>query len=94
MDKELSDAWTGFTRFVLLKKATRRIHMVRVETYKKTHNFSPRQSMARYEEVYVRCSEKESKTKMGNRELGGIFSLSRVPMLAAMLCKIPTMCSG
>ena len=36
-EREPSDAWTGFTRFVLPKgKATRRIHMVRGETRKQT----------------------------------------------------------
>ena len=31
-ERELSDAWTGFTRFVLLKEATGRIYMVWSET--------------------------------------------------------------
>ena len=40
-ERELSDAWTGFTRIVRLKgKATGRIHMVREETYKETKNLS------------------------------------------------------
>ena len=50
------------------RKATWWIHMVRRETYKETKNFSSWWCVARYVEMYVRCSEKESKTKMGYRE--------------------------
>ena len=53
-EKELSDAWTGFTRFVLLE-----------ERSPEGYTWS---GEARYVEMYVRCSEKESKTKMGYRE--------------------------
>ena len=51
-----------------LGKATRRMHMVREETYGETNNLSSWWCVARYVEIYVRCSEKESKTKMGYRE--------------------------
>ena len=49
-------------------KATWRIYMVWWETCKETENFSSWRCMARYVEIYVRCSEKESKAKMGYRE--------------------------
>ena len=40
-EKELSDAWIGFTRFVLPKgKATGMIFMVQGETYTEQKNFS------------------------------------------------------
>ena len=68
-ERKSSDAWTGFTRFNLLKwKATRRVHLVREETCKETKNFSSWWCVARFVEVYVWCSEKESKTKMEYRE--------------------------
>ena len=51
-----------------LGKATRRMHMVREETYGETNNLSSWWCVARYVEIYVRCSEKESKTKMDYRE--------------------------
>ena len=52
----------------VVRKSTWRIYMVREETYEATNNFSSKQSMARYVEAYVRCSEKATKTKMGYRE--------------------------
>ena len=42
--------------------------MVRGETYVETNNLSSWWFMAMYVEIYVRCSKKESKTKMGYRE--------------------------
>ena len=65
------------------RKATRRIHMARVEIYEETNYISSRQWMARYVETFVWCSEKESKTKMAVekgkldnvRQLRGIFFL-------------------
>ena len=81
-EKELWDAWTGFTRFVLLSKgkATWWIHMVRWETYKKTNYLSSWRCMARYVEAHVWCRKEESKTwaiekpKLDNaRQLRGIF---------------------
>ena len=55
--------------YSITTKATRRVHLVRVETYKKTIiNFSSRWYKARYVETCVWCSEIESKTKMGCRE--------------------------
>ena len=55
--------------------------MVRVETDEETNNLKTRQCMARYVEIYVRCSQKESKTKIAieepkidnARQLRGIF---------------------
>ena len=49
-------------------KTTGRMLMVRGETYKETNNLSSWWCMARYVEIYVRCSDKESKTKMGYRD--------------------------
>ena len=68
-EKESSDAWTGVHKIHLFeRKATWWVHMVRVETDKKTNNLSSRWCMARYVEANVWCSEEESKTKMGYRE--------------------------
>ena len=51
------------------RKATWRICMVRGETDEETNNLKTRQCMARNVEAYVWCSEKQSKTKMGYREI-------------------------
>ena len=68
-EKELSDAWTGFTRFILLnKRPPDGYAWFDGETDEETNNLSSRQCMARNVEAYVWCSEKESKTKMGYRE--------------------------
>ena len=67
--KELSDAWTGITRFILLNERPREGFARSEErTYKETNNLSSKQCMTRYVEAHVWCSEKESKTKMGYRE--------------------------
>ena len=47
------------------RKATRRIHLLRGETSKKTINFSSRRYMARYVQAYVWCSEKRKQNKSG-----------------------------
>ena len=51
------------------RKATWWVHMVRGETYKKKEYFSSWRHMTRYADAYVRCSQKEGKTKMGQREI-------------------------
>ena len=68
-EKELLDAWPGFTRCVLLKESPH-LCMVRGErpTRKQKTSRPDGWCVARYVEMYVRCSKKESKTKMGNRE--------------------------
>ena len=68
-ERELSDAWTGFTRIILLNERPPEGYTWSwEETYKETKIFSSCRHMARYVEIYVRCSEKESKTQMGHRE--------------------------
>ena len=68
-ERELSDAWTGFTRFILLnEKATWRIHMARRETDEETNDLKTRQCMARYVEAHVWCIETQSEAKVGYRE--------------------------
>ena len=68
-EKELSDAWTGFTRFILLnERPPDGYTWSGRETYKETNHLKTRQCVARFVETYVRCSEKESKTQMGCRE--------------------------
>ena len=71
MEKErLSDAWTGFTIFVLVKeKATRRIHTGPWRNFtRKQTNLSSWWCVAKYVEIYARCTEKESKTEIDYRE--------------------------
>ena len=47
-ERELSDAWTGFTRFMLLNET-----WSGDETYEETNNLKTRQCMAGYVEAYV-----------------------------------------
>ena len=68
-DRELSDTWTGFTRFTFLnEKTTGWIHMFRGETDKKTNDLQARHFVARDFERYVRCVETQRKAKVGYRE--------------------------
>ena len=68
-ERELSDAWTGFTRFDLQKgKAIWRMYIVREEASRGNKHFSSWRCVARYAEIYVRCSKEESKTKIGYRK--------------------------
>ena len=39
-DRKLSDSWTGFTKFTLLKETSKRIYVVRGETDKNSNNYS------------------------------------------------------
>ena len=57
--RELSDAWTGFTRFILLNEKP-------PDRY--TWSGKTRQCMARYVEAYVWCSEVQSKANVDHRE--------------------------
>ena len=52
-EKELSDAWTGSTRFVLQKERPPEGYTWSVVNYKETNNLKNRQVMARYVEAYV-----------------------------------------
>ena len=52
-EKELSDAWTGFTRFILSNEKPPDGYMVRGEIYEETNNLSSRQCMARSVGTYV-----------------------------------------
>ena len=82
-ERELSDAWTGCTRFVLLKeKATRRIHMVWVGDLQGQQTTSRPDDVWPDVEIHVRCREKEKqkwsieKPKLDNaRHLRGRFSI-------------------
>ena len=68
-DRELSDAWTGFTRFMLLNERPPDGYTSSSgETYEETNNLKTRQCMAGYVAAHVWCSEKQSKTKVGCRE--------------------------
>ena len=68
-ERELSDAWTGFTRFVLLKERPPEGYTWSGERLTGKQSTSrPDDYMARYVEIYVRCSGKESKAKTGYRE--------------------------
>ena len=59
-EKELSDAWTGFTRFFLLRERP-------PEGYTWS-GWRLTRCMARYVDTYARCSDKENKTMIGYRE--------------------------
>ena len=58
-ERELSDAWTGFTRFFIERERPPDgyiyiyIHGPGEEAYEETNNFKTRQCMARYVEAYV-----------------------------------------
>ena len=54
-ERELSDAWTGFTIFISLNERPPDgfSWMVRRETYEETNILKTRQCMARYVEVHV-----------------------------------------
>ena len=52
-DRELSDAWTGFTRFVELNERSPDGYTWSGETDEETIDFKTRQCMARYVEAYV-----------------------------------------
>ena len=53
-DRELSDMWTGFTRFTMFeRKSTGWIYVVPGETDKKTNDIKDRQCTARDVETYV-----------------------------------------
>ena len=68
-EKELSDAWTGFTRIILLNERPPDGYTWSWEgTYMETKNLTSCRQRARFVEIYVRCSENESKTKMGYLE--------------------------
>ena len=67
--RELSDAWTGFTSFILLNERPpdgytwSRGRLARKQTTSRPDNVP-----ARFVDAYVWCCEKESKTKMSFRE--------------------------
>ena len=68
-DRELTDAWTGFTIFAELKEKTpdgntwsgRRLS-------RKPNDLQAGQIMARNVETHVRCIETQREAKVGNRE--------------------------
>ena len=49
-------------------KANGRINMVQEGDFRGSNNLSSWWCVAKYVDIHVRCSEKESKTKMGYRE--------------------------
>ena len=68
-ERELSDTWTGFTRFTVLdEKPPGWIHMVGGETDKKTNDLQTRRFVARDLERYVRCIETQREAEVGYRE--------------------------
>ena len=63
--RDLSDPWTGFTRFTLLEeKTSRRKNVVRVEINKKTANIQARSSMARALEINGKARQAEGKAEV------------------------------
>ena len=52
-ERKLSDAWTGFTRFILLDEKPPDGYMVRGKTYKETNDFKTRKVVAGNVETYV-----------------------------------------
>ena len=53
-ERELSDAWTGFTRFILLnERPPERYAWSGGKTDEETNDLQARQCMARYVEAYV-----------------------------------------
>ena len=68
-EKELSDARTGSTSLFLLKeRPPEGFSWSRKRLTRKQKNFSSWRRMARYVNFFLRCSKKESQTKMGYRE--------------------------
>ena len=69
VDWELSDTWTGFTRFTVAEwKTTGWIYINGEETDKKTNDIQTRLSVARDLERYVWRVETQRKAKVGDRE--------------------------
>ena len=57
-DRELSDTWTGFTRFTILKEKPPDGYMWSGgETDKKTNDLKTRKDVARNVETHVRCTQ-------------------------------------
>ena len=55
-ERELSDAWTGFTSFILLNERLRDGYTWSGgETYDETNNLKTRHCTARFVEAYVQC---------------------------------------
>ena len=68
-DRDLSDTWTGFTRFTISdEKTTGWIYLVREETDKKANDIQTRLSVARNWERHVRSVEAKRKAKVGYRK--------------------------
>ena len=68
MERELSDAWTGFTRFVLLKETPPEGYTWSGWRLTRKQTTSRHDDVWQDVEIYARCSEKESNTKNGYRE--------------------------
>ena len=68
-DKELSDAWTGFTRFMKLnERPLDGCTWSGVRLTRKQPTSRPDIGMARYVEAYVWCIEEQREAKMSHRE--------------------------
>ena len=63
-ERELSDAWAGFKRFILLnERPLDGYTWSGEETDEETNNLKTRQCMARYVEAHVWCSEKAKRKR-------------------------------
>ena len=63
--RNLSDPWTGFTQFTLLRrKSSRRIYVVRGEINEKTADIQARSSMARALEINGKARQAEGEAKV------------------------------
>ena len=62
---KLSDAWTGFTRFILSNERPLDGYTWSGGTLEQTNNLKKWQCLARYVEVFVWCSEKAMRSKSG-----------------------------
>ena len=69
-DRELSDAWTGFTRFTVLDETPLdgKTFSVEGETYEETNNLKTRRIMARNVETHVWRIKTERETKVDKRK--------------------------
>ena len=68
-NRNLSDSWTGFTRFTLLNETPpKRIYVVRGETDKNPNDITSRSHMAWRLDKNWRSRSNKRKTRMGNRE--------------------------
>ena len=74
-NKSLSDSWTGFTKFTLLKETSKRIYVVWWETDKNSNNHSTRSYLARSRRKKNRNEQSRSQKLVNASNLSGIYSI-------------------